>query len=95
MARCNGCDAPIDFVPTPIGTKMPVDSERKAIVVTPRSGPLKFVLDNGNVVSARLATEAESAAASQPGSIVKLARAPHWAACPARERFRAKGRTAP
>lgn len=95
MATCNGCSASIDFVPLPTGRKMPVDSARKAIVVEPRKGPLKVVLDDGQVVSARLATLAEVELASAPGSLVRFARTSHFASCPAADRFRAKGRTAP
>lgn len=90
MATCNGCGAAIDFVLMRTGKKMPADAKRTAVVVDSQ-GPLKFVTDTGELISARVATDADGAF---PIKIQHL-RAPHWAACPARDRFKAKGRTAP
>jgi hypothetical protein len=88
MATCNGCGVPIAFVATPAGKKMPVDATYATIVVDPTS-TLKFVLDDGSVVSARLANDVMVPTATTSG------RLPHWSSCRAADRFRAKGRTAP
>lgn len=86
MSRCKGCDAEIEWVKTTTGKRIPVDVAPVCVVVT-SGGPLKVVLDSGNVVSARLCVEGD---AEHEGTNVVEARTSHFATCRDADKFRSK-----
>jgi hypothetical protein len=85
MPLCD-CGAAIEFVRTTTGKRMPVNAHPINVVL--EKGPLRVVLEDGRVVSAR---------EPKPGELegVIAARTSHFATCSLASRFRAKGRTAP
>lgn len=79
---CTACSAPICFIATPAGKKLPVDAEEICVVVG--AGPLKVVLDDGTVVSARETLPEDT---FTPGVNVIAAWTPHWASCSDPDRY--------
>ena len=80
-ATCRGCGRPIIWVQTPQGKWMPCD-EGLVPYRQDSSGTDRVVTQNGEIISCRLEFE---------GKPTALARLPHWATCPERDRFK-KGR---
>jgi hypothetical protein len=80
--NCRACDAPIEFVTTESGNKMPVDAVRVLVVEEP-GAKLRMVLDDGRVVAARLVRDGEAGVS---------ARASHFSTCPEADKFRRKRR---
>lgn len=85
---CRACKAPIRFVETPAGKKLPVDAQEVHVVLT-KGGPLNVVLDDGSVARARATVEGD---ADHAGTNVTAAWTPHWSTCPHAERFRREKR---
>lgn len=81
---CRGCGQPIEFVKTANGKRI---AKPLCVVVTP-GGPLKVVLADGRVVSAREAVEGDGAIGTTD---TVEARTSHFANCSKADSFR-KGR---
>jgi hypothetical protein len=77
-SACAGCRAAIEWAETVERESVAVDPAR-VLVVEDDAGPLRMVLKDRRVVSARLA---------QPGEHGVLARATHVSTCPHPERIR-------
>lgn len=80
MSYCKGCGQPIDWVRTHAGKNMPIDPEPVYIITG--EGRDKFVTDEGEVLSGRLAKPKEISAGTPVAFI------PHWATCPEAGRFK-------
>ena len=76
---CRGCGAPILWIRTPAGKSMPCDPQPIKYWQDP-TGRNKIVTPNGEVVSARL--EGDEQTATGIGYIS------HFATCPKRDQFR-------
>jgi hypothetical protein len=82
MPKCKGCGAEIIFIKTAGGKAMPCDAN--PVVYWERKGAKnKIVTPNGKVKSCELSGEVERATG--------MGYIPHWATCPAAERFKTKG----
>lgn len=78
MAKCKGCGRDIFWTRTPKGKAMPVDAV--PVKYWPdRNGPGKIVLINGELLSCRFEGPEETA---------QMGCTPHWATCPAADKFR-------
>lgn len=86
MSACKGCGAAIAWTETATGKKMPLNPARIRVVPSSQTdAPLKVVLDNGTVISAR------AASADEVEGVVS-ARTSHFATCPQARAFRERGR---
>ena len=75
MSTCRGCGARIEWIKTRSGKMMPVDPE--PVFVT-EGGTMKFVTDEGDVISGQVTEETTDT----------VAYVPHWATCPEANSFR-------
>ena len=75
---CRGCGAPIGFIKTVAGKSIPVDPEEIVYWQTP-GGSKKIVTPNGEVVSAELA--------GNPQTATGVGFVSHFATCPEAEKF--------
>lgn len=81
MAKCKGCGAEIIFIRTAGGKSMPCEPAQ--LPYWARNGAKdKIVTPNGEVISCDYAGEI--------GKETGLGYLPHWATCPAGDRFRKK-----
>lgn len=79
MAKCKSCGAPIVWIDTLAGKKMPCDAEQ--VIYWERKGAAgKIVTPNGEVLSADLTGE--------PDKATGVGYVPHWATCPAADAHR-------
>ena len=77
MATCKGCGAPIVWIRTGAGKSMPCDPE-PVVFEKKAGGKGKYVIDSGEVVSGE--------PVKGTGSCVGYV--PHWATCPASQKFK-------
>lgn len=75
FATCNGCGKQILFTKMSSGSSMPCDPE--VIWFTPAGGPETFITPYGKTVRGKRGREGK-----------EMGYVPHWATCPARDRFR-------
>ena len=79
--RCRGCEAPIVWMTTPKGKKVPCDAYPVSYTV---GGKDPVVTPSGEIVRATIRPE-------QPG-VTRRGYRPHWATCPKGYAFSASGR---
>ena len=60
MSACRGCGCPIDWIRTTAGRNMPVDPE--PVFVVEGGGNDRFVTDEGEAITGRVARPEENAA---------------------------------
>lgn len=80
MSRCRGCGASIEWIRTPAGRSMPVDSE--PVFVIEGDGSDRFITDEGEVILGRRALPEEEC------RDLPVAFVPHWKTCPNAADFR-------
>lgn len=78
---CKKCGAPIVWLTTPRGKKMPADAVLREYKENPE-GKNSVLNDLGEVIKCDLQFE---------GTPTGLARIPHWATCPNADEFRRRG----
>jgi hypothetical protein len=81
MARCNGCQAEIEWIKTRAGRSMPVDPGEFPLVPD-AAGNVIGVTGDGEVIKGRTCSE------SYESERWVYARISHFATCPAAESFR-------
>lgn len=82
MSACRGCGCPIDWIRTTAGRNMPVNPE--PVFVVEGGGTERFVTDEGEVITGRIARPEEESPALPVGFV------PHWKTCPNAGNFRRK-----
>ena len=83
MAKCKACGAPIIFIRTQGGKKMPCDPEQR--MYWQRKGAKeKIVTPNGEVINCALDGETINNATG-------IGYVPHWATCPHSDKFKRGG----
>ena len=80
MSVCKGCGAPLEWIRTAAGRTMPVDAE--PVFIVEGEGNDRFITDEGEVVTGRIALPEEECSACTVGFV------PHWKTCPAADYFR-------
>lgn len=84
MSVCHGCGRSIDWISTTAGRNMPVDPE--PVFVVEGGGKDRFVTDEGEVITGRVARPEEENPA------LPVAFVPHWKTCPNAGDFRRNGK---
>ncbi len=84
MSVCRGCGRSIDWISTTAGRNMPVDPE--PVFVVEGGGKDRFVTDEGEVITGRIARPEEESRA------IPVAFVPHWKTCPNAGDFRRNGK---
>ena len=83
MAKCKACGAPIIFIRTQGGKKMPCDPEQR--MYWQRKGAKeKIVTPNGEVLSCEFSGDLNKATG--------VGYVSHWATCPFADRFKKEGK---
>lgn len=80
MSVCRGCGCSIDWIRTKAGRNMPVNPE--PVFVVEGGGNDRFVTDEGEVITGRVASPEEESPA------LPVAFVPHWKTCPNAAEFR-------
>lgn len=80
MSRCKGCGASIEWIRTPAGKSMPVDTE--PVFVIEGGGSDRFITDEGEIITGRRAIQEEER------RDLPVAFVPHWKTCPNAADFR-------